>query len=431
MRTDAPRPRRKASNAVSSRRASRRRSPKKRSRSGARPCRRRRTDGSQGSAPWDSFVSSFPTPSTSSSSVTSAPPIGARSPRPPACRTPKVGRCWTPRRRCAASWRMSLPGRPAFCAAVSAGPGPRVEAAGAPDGQGALRAVEGADRETTAVFAVDSPRPEAGSLYEHVHVRVGYEVIARRLLGGVVVGREVTREGVFRASGMLRAGADPRTALDARKAELQEEIRTHEHGAADASDATRGVESAYARLARLRSDAAAAPRPDEWARMLDATRGGEREAESRLADLERAAGAAEERAGELGRQLDAQLREGAQQRAVLEQRQLERARWHDRVDSLRRQHSLVDEDVARLTAGSEERLRHLHEAEHAAVGAVEALPELRVTADRARQAHAAAEQDAPEDEAGMAESAKQLVAIEEARIDARLRTSTLEGNLGL
>src|SRR5437762_12857268 len=31
----------------------------------------------------------------------------------------------------------------------------------------------------------------------------------------------------------------------------------------------------------------------------------------------------------------------------------------------------------------------------------------------------------------MAESAKQLVALEEARIDARLRAGTLEGNLGL
>ena len=165
--------------------------------------------------------------------------------------------------------------------------------------------------------------------------------------------------------------------------------------------------------------------------MLDATRGGEREAEGRLADLERAAGAAEDRAGELGRQLDAQLREVAQQRAVLEQRQLERARWHERIDSLRRQHSLVEQDVARLTAGSEERLRHLHAAEQASVGAVEALPELRASAASARQALAVAEQESPEDEAGMAESAKQLVALEEARIDARLRTSTLEGNLGL
>ena len=84
-----------------------------------------------------------------------------------------------------------------------------------------------------------------------------------------------------------------------------------------------------------------------------------------------------------------------------------------------------------MTAGSEERLRHLHAAEQASVGAVEALPELRASAASARQALAVAEQESPEDEAGMAESAKQLVALEEARIDARLRTSTLEGNLGL
>ena len=320
---------------------------------------------------------------------------------------------------------------PGFEAALSAVLGPLVDATAAPDEQAALRAVDGAERQTTAVFPVDSPPPESGSLYEHVHVRDGYEVIARRLLGGVVVGREVTRDGVFRTSGMLRAGADPRTALDARKAELQKDIRTCEQDAADAHEATRGVEAAHSRLAQLRGEAAAAPRPDEVARMLDAARGGEREAESRLAELERAAGAAEDRAGELGRQLDAQLREVAQQRAVLEQRQLERVRWHERIDSCRRQHSLVEQDVARLTAGSEERLRHLHAAEQASVGAVEALPELRASAASARQALAVAEQDSPEDEAGMAESAKQLVALEEARIDARLRTSTLEGNLGL
>src|SRR2546423_570688 len=133
---------------------------------------------------------------------------------------------------------------PGFEAALSAVLGPLVDATAAPDEQAALRAIDGAERQTTAVFPVDSPPPDAGSLYEHVHVRVGYEVIARRLLGGVVVGREVTRDGVFRASGMLRAGADPRTALDARKAELQQEIQTYEQAAADTHEATRGVESA-------------------------------------------------------------------------------------------------------------------------------------------------------------------------------------------
>src|SRR5207249_3207146 len=275
MRTDAPRPRRKAWNGVLSRRANKRRSPKKRSGSSARPCRRRRTGGSPGSAPSDSFVSSFPTPNTGSSSVKSAPPTGAPWPRPPACRTPKVGRCWTRLRRCAGSWRMSLPRRnarshlrpmsnrhlpsrtrrpsatpgeppkttaaPGFEAALAAVLGPLVDATAALDEEAAWRAISGAERQTTAVFPVESPPPRAGSLYEHVHVREGYEIIVRRLLGGVVVGREVTRDGVFRASGMLRAGADPRTALDARKVEMQEEIRTHEQDAADASDATRVV----------------------------------------------------------------------------------------------------------------------------------------------------------------------------------------------
>jgi chromosome segregation protein len=43
----------------------------------------------------------------------------------------------------------------------------------------------------------------------------------------------------------------------------------------------------------------------------------------------------------------------------------------------------------------------------------------------------AAEHDSPEDEAEMAETARKLVALEEARIDARLRVGTFEGNLEL
>ena len=43
----------------------------------------------------------------------------------------------------------------------------------------------------------------------------------------------------------------------------------------------------------------------------------------------------------------------------------------------------------------------------------------------------AAEKESPEDEAGMAESARKLVALEEARIDSRLKVGTLEGNLEL
>ena len=166
-------------------------------------------------------------------------------------------------------------------------------------------------------------------------------------------------------------------------------------------------------------------------RLLESTRAAEEIEQRKLDELERASADAEERAERLGRELDARVREVAAERAALQQRELQRERWRDRIDSLRRQVGLVDEDVSRLSAGSEERRRHVEEAERAAETAVESVPELTRAAATAREALAAAEHDAPEDEAEMAESAKRLVGLEEARIDSRLRTGTLEGNLEL
>ena len=318
-----------------------------------------------------------------------------------------------------------------FEAALSAVLGPLVDAIAAPDEETAMRAISGSEHQTTALYPAGSPVGEPGSLYDLVDVRDGYAVIARRLLGGVVVGRDVTRDGVYRASGIVRAGSDPRTALDARRAELRTQVDALEPDAAGAAEAARLVQVAHARLADLRSEASGAPRSDEVNRSLDAARVAEDRAAQQLGDLERVAVAAEERATELALELDVLLREVAQQRAVTEQRRLDRARWHERIDSLRRQHSLVEEDVARLTNASEERRHHLVEADRAAATALEALPDLRAGAEAAGKALAAAEHDAPEDEAEMAEGARQLVALEEARIDARLRAGTLEGNLGL
>jgi chromosome segregation protein len=51
--------------------------------------------------------------------------------------------------------------------------------------------------------------------------------------------------------------------------------------------------------------------------------------------------------------------------------------------------------------------------------------------EAARDELAAVEVESPEEEAELAEGARKLVALEEARIDARLKTSTLDGNLEL
>ncbi len=321
--------------------------------------------------------------------------------------------------------------RPGSEAALSAVLGSLVDAIVTSDEASAARSIMGADHQVTALYPVDTPEPGDGSLYHLVDVRDGYERIARQLLGGVVVGRDVTEDGVYRTAGLVRAGADPRIALDARRAELRRRISALEVEASDAAEAAKILQAAHSGLAELRAQAAGAARAEEVGRLLESTRAAEEIEQRKLDELERASADAEERAERLGRELDARVREVAAERAALQQRELQRERWRDRIDSLRRQVGLVDEDVSRLSAGSEERRRHVEEAERAAETAVESVPELTRAAATAREALAAAEHDAPEDEAEMAESAKRLVALEEARIDSRLRTGTLEGNLEL
>jgi chromosome segregation protein len=244
-----------------------------------------------------------------------------------------------------------------FEAALAAVLGPLLDAVVVADEAAALDSTAATDRQVTALFPVDAHAPIEGSLYHHVEIRDGYDAIARRLLGAVVVGRDVTVAGVYREPGMMRAGADPRVALDARRAEL-------------------------------------------W---------------RRIPQLEAEAALAHDTASELRR-----LREA-----------MERGRMRNRLDSIRRQAGMVEEDLARLTAASEDRRNRVVQAEEALAAATESIPELRKAADAARDALATAEHDAPEDEAEMAESARRLVALEEARIDARLRAGNLEGNLEL
>ena len=309
-------------------------------------------------------------------------------------------------------------------AALSAVLGPLVDAVVMADEQTAMASVTGSATQITVLFAVESPRPAGGSLLHHVNVRSGYEAIALRLLGGVVVGRDVTQEGVYRERGMVRAGADPRAALDARKVELKAEISRLEKS-------SEGAAGVRARVADLRSRASGAAHPDEVKRLLESARAAEAKAQEESSTLEDVADRAEARAAELARDLEVRSREVAQQNAERHQRELDRRRSVERIESLRRQAALVSEDVTRLEGTSAQRRTHVEESEQALAKAVAALPELELGRKAAEQALQAAEQEVPDDEAELAETAKRLVAIEEARIDARLRTGNLEGNLEL
>jgi chromosome segregation protein len=314
-------------------------------------------------------------------------------------------------------------------AAFSAVLGALVDALVAPDEPAAVNAT--ADTQRTVLFPIAVPDPRAGSLFEHVRCEHGYEEIARRLLGHVVVGEQVTREGVYREPGLVRAGTDPRVAIDVRRRELRERLESLDPHAARSGHAKGRLTEAEAALADLRARTAGAARSEEILRLLESVRATEVAEAGKLAELERASVAAEEHASALARNLETSLEAIGEGRAAAHHAELDRARWRDRIEDLRRQLSAVAGDLARLQGAATERATRVANAESAAAIASESLPELTAGAESARAALAAAELDSPEDEAEMAEGARRLVALEEARIDARLKAGTLEGNLEL
>ena len=319
--------------------------------------------------------------------------------------------------------------RPGYEAALSAVLGPLADALVARDEAGAAGAKP--DRQLTVLYPVTASQSRKGSLFEHVNCRDGYEEVARRLLGHVVVGEDVTLDGVYREPGLVRTGTDPRVAIDVRRHELRDRLVGLEPRAAQAEDAARRRKEAESTLAGLQSRAAGAARAEENARLLESARAAESTEAEKLAELERAAINAEEGAATVSSELESSLEAIGEHRAAAHHAQLERARWRDRVEDLRRQLAAVAEDLGRLQAASEGRSARAVQAGAAAAAAKESLPELTKTAEAMRVALAAAEQESPEDEAEMAEGARRLVALEEARIDARLKAGTLEGNLEL
>jgi chromosome segregation protein len=317
---------------------------------------------------------------------------------------------------------------PGYERALSAALGPLADALLAPDEETAASAGETRGPQLTVLYPSGAtPEPKAGSMFHHVRIRKGFELVARRLLGHVVVGVDVTIAGVYREPGLIRAGADPRVEIDARRARLEEQIETLEPAAAAADAAARRIKEAEARLDDLRTRAAGAASLEESERLLEAAREAESIDAAKVPELERLAGEAQQVAAARAAQLAAL----AAQKTAARQAELERARWHDRGEDLRRQMGAVEADLARHQRAAEERSHRLTAAEGSAALAAEVLPRLGAEAEAAKKRLAEAEREAPGEEAEMAEGARRLVALEEARIDARLKAGTLEGNLEL
>ena len=318
-----------------------------------------------------------------------------------------------------------------FEAALSAALGPIVDAWAAPDEATARAAATSTDQQATVLYPDGDPAVEPGSLVEHVTCEPGFASLGRRLLGRVVLGRDVGADGVYHEPGLVRAGSDPRVALAARRRRLADEIARVEPVAGESRQ--RGEESrrAQARLNELRSQAGQRRQLDDVARQLASTREAEAREAGRVPELGRAAEAADATAAELRRAVDEHEKLVAEHRAEVHRLELERMRWRERSADLRRQLQAAENDLAGLERGRERRLERAAQAEQQAAEVASGLPGLRERVEAASAALQAAERESPDEEAELAETAKRLVTAEETRVDARLKISTLEGGRGL
>jgi chromosome segregation protein len=320
---------------------------------------------------------------------------------------------------------------PGFEAALSAALGPLIDAWAAPDEAAARAAATTTDQQATVLYPDGDPAVEAGALVEHVTCEPGFESLGRRLLGRVVVGRDVTAEGVYHEPGLVRAGSDPRVALAARRRRLADEIARVEPVASESRQRGDEARRAQGRMNELRSQAGQRKQLDDVARQLASTREAEAKETARVPELERASAAADAAASELRRAVDEHEKLVAEHRAEVHRLDLERARWRERSSDLRRQAQAAENDLTGLERSRERRLERATQAEQHAAEVAAALPALRERVETATAGVRTAEAESPDEEAELAESAKRLVAAEEARVDARLKVSTLEGGRGL
>src|SRR5439155_354865 len=198
----------------------------------------------------------------------------------------------------------------------------------------------------------------------------------RAILGGVVVGRDVTLDGVYHVPGMIRAGADGRAAVAERRAHLRARIAEFEPVADTLDDAALRAHGLNSKLSELRARAAEAGGLAETRRLLDMARVSKGAASEKLSELDGAASSAEERSAAAEREFESQSEALRDQRMTVNQVDAERLRWRDRIDDLGRRLHTVRQDVIALTHAAEDRTHRLAAADAAADAATESLPAL-------------------------------------------------------
>ena len=228
-----------------------------------------------------------------------------------------------------------------------------------------------------------------------------------------------------------RAGPDQRVRLATRRAELGDRIAAIEELAAREPSLSHDARAAEFDAASVRTAAGGRGRLEETLVQLGAAQTAETEANAALPGLEAAAEAAAGEAEKQQRAIHEQEKAVAAVQAERRRLELERLRWSDRIADLNRQQKATRADLASIDAGRTTRRARLAEARAGATAAEDAVRGLDQAVDHARQQLAEAEGESPGGEAELAEVARRLVALEEARVDARLRSRTLEGNLEL
>jgi chromosome segregation protein len=316
-------------------------------------------------------------------------------------------------------------------AALAAALGPLADAFVAAGEDAALEAAHAGDSQSNVVYPEPAPTAEPGSLVEHVRCDPAYADIARRLLGRVVVDRDVTRDGVYRAPGLVRAGRDARAELAVRRKWIHSRMAELGQAVDAAAGAAEHARSAERRLAELRAHAAEAGRIEETRRLLAAALAAERAAAGQVPQVEDSAAEAEDLAVRLEGELASSAEALREHRTSAQQVEAERTRWRDRIEDLGRQLHIVRQDVTAMAHAAEDRAQRLGTAEATSAAAQDSMPALRESATAAHAQLDGVEVESPEEEAEHAEGARRLIALEEARIDARLKTGTLEGNLEL
>ncbi|MGH7911458.1 MAG: hypothetical protein ACREQM_18885, partial [Candidatus Dormibacteraceae bacterium] len=318
-----------------------------------------------------------------------------------------------------------------FEPALAAVLGPLVDAWAAHDHASAIEAARRGRAQTTVLYGEHAAPAVVGSLLEHVRTEPGFEGLGRRLLGSVVVGRDVTVDGVFEAPGMVRAGEDPRTAIAARRHRIERRLLEVEPLAA----AAKGAREALSRAERAVADArgAAGGRRRLEALLRSAAGATERVAglEAKAPELERAAVAAEAEASGLQRAIADFEQRQAEHRAEVRALEVEQARWRERLTDLRRQREALAGEVVQVDVALQQREARAAHAEEDAAVAERSLPDLSAALESAQVARQQAERQSPEEEAELASAARQLVSADEARVEARLKVSALQGSLDL